>query len=330
MQLPDGAFCTELVQGDPAPRGRSLRYTLMVELGLRKATGAGHEHGFDLDRISKAALEGLESPGLKPGDFGLYLWADARAGGRRRADLAGRLHSAVQSLELAALEGQQLAWIVLGSSLAAIELAPRALEQLLANQTASGLLRHGGSGRIRPRFPNFATQIYGVLALATAARLELDERALPAARRAADRLLELQLEDGGWPWLFDADRGRVVERYEVYSVHQHAMAPMGLLELFEASGDERYRDAAVRGVPWIHGENELRADMVDLDERYILRSIRRRRPLDRLALWTKTAAALAQLELDRPARFLELNRTCRPYELGWLLEGWCGREELAG
>ena len=67
----------------------------------------------------------------------------------------------------------------------------------------------------------------------------------------------MQLPDGGWPWLFDAERGTVVERYEVYSVHQDAMAPMGLFELSEATGDPRYRDAAVRGLAWIHGDNEL-------------------------------------------------------------------------
>ena len=27
---------------------------------------------------------------------------------------------------------------------------------------------------------------------------------------------------------------------------------------------------------------------------------------------------------------LEVNRTMRPYHLGWILEAWSGREELAG
>jgi hypothetical protein len=58
----------------------------------------------------------------------------------------------------------------------------------------------------------------------------------------------------------------------------------------------------------------------------VLRSIRRRRPLDRTAIYAKTAAALAGVAVDRPARFLEVNETCRPYELGWLLEAWAGRE----
>ena len=140
----------------------------------------------------------------------------------------------------------------------------RALDQLLANQRPSGLFRHFGAPGVRRRFPNFATEIYSVLALTEVARLGLDDRALPAARKGADRLLELQLPDGGWPWLYDAERGDVVERYEIYSVHQHGMAPMTLLELTEVSGDERYASAARRGVPWMFGANELGVDMAPL------------------------------------------------------------------
>ncbi len=321
MQLEDGSFCLDFVQGEPVPKGRSLRYTLMTYLGLLRAEQAGLAHGFDLGRIADTLSADRSSPELQAGDLGLYLWAAARGGLEGAGDVLGR----VERTDLAALEGQELAWVLLGTTQQQAPSAHRALEQLLANQAESGLLRHSGGGR-RSRFPNFATQAYGTLALATAARLGVDDRALPAARRIADRLLALQLPDGGWPWLYDADRGRVVERYEVYSVHQHAMAPMALLELHEAGGGDQYVEAARHGLAWIHGRNELGADMVDEAEGIILRSIRRRRPFDRLAVYGRTAAALAGLGRDRAGRLLELNRTCRPYELGWLLEAWSGRE----
>jgi hypothetical protein len=101
------------------------------------------------------------------------------------------------------------------------------------------LLRHFDNAGWRRRFPNFATQIYSVLALAVVARHGLDDRALPAAIVTADRLLEMQLPDGGWPWLFDAERGAVVEHYEIYSVHHDAMAPMARLELWEICRNPR-------------------------------------------------------------------------------------------
>ena len=144
-------------------------------------------------------------------------------------------------------------------------------------------------------------------------------------------LLRLQLPDGGWPWLYDAETGRIVERYEIYSVHQHAMAPMSLLELAEAAGEERYADAARAGLRWIEGTNELGVQMADPRARMIYRSIRRRRPLDRLLLYANTASSrLAGRSLMASGGAVEVNAVCRPYELGWLLEAWCGRESELG
>ena len=168
-----------------------------------------------------------------------------------------------------------------------------------------------------------------MLALSTAAREGLDDRARTGARRAADRLLELQLADGGWPWLYDADRGLVVEPYEVFLVHQHGMAPMALLELAEVSGDSRYAAAARHGLAWLHGRNDLGIEMADAGAVMIYRSIRRRPPWNRIAVAANLACSAAGLRPPlRTGRRLELNAVCRPYELGWLVEAWAGREEL--
>jgi hypothetical protein len=333
MQLPSGLFAYELARGATAPEGSSLRYTLMSEIGLRRATEAGISHPFDLDQIRAASLEELSSPELRPGDFGLHLWADSLVGGETADGLEAMLGAGLSaSGGLEAREGMEVAWIVLGLAFSGRRgrLLDDALRVLLeTNAGSSGLLYHYGPGHRRRRFPNFATQSYGVLALATAARLGLDDRALPVARRLADRLLELQLPDGGWPWLFDADRGTVVERYEVYSVHQHGMAPMALLELADVSGDERYVQAASRGVDWLHGQNDLGIEFADESERMIYRSIRRRRPLDRAAIALNLGGStVLRRPLLRGPLALELHAVGRPYELGWLLEAWAGRESL--
>jgi hypothetical protein len=327
MQLPSGLFCLERVRGREEPLGESLRYSLMTLIGLSTAEKAGHAHGFDLEAIRSALVGRLDDPALKPGDYGLHLWADAVTGGNLGDDLTRRLERSLAGAGgPATREGMEVAWIVIGLARQGRP-AGAALELLLTrNRSETGLFFHQGERGVRRRLPNFATQIYSVLALATAARAGLDDRALPAARACADRLLALQLADGGWPWLYDARTGRVVEPYEVYSVHQHAMAPMGLLALAEVSGDETYRAAAVHGLEWIHGRNELDLDMVDPGEGMVYRSIRRRRAWNRLALYGNTASTLTGLPRPFRGGLAELNATCRPYELGWLLEAWCRNE----
>jgi hypothetical protein len=336
MERDDGIFCLEVVPGSDAPLGESLRYTLMTAIGLTKATRAGYDHGFDVDRIRAELLHRVDSPALAPGDLGLYLWLDALHGAPAGEMLTTKLRERLDaSGGLTRREGMELGWIVYGLALAAADgdvspLLRESLDVLLVrNQAPSGLFHHYATGSFRRRFPNFATQIYSVLALATVAKHELDERAAPAARRGADRLLELQRPNGGWPWVFDTATGRVVEPFHVYSVHQHAMAPMGLLQLAEAVGDDRYAAAAVRGVPWIYGDNELRRTMVDQRRSVVYRSIRRRSLLGPGALAVNTAAAAAvRRRVWGDVGPLELNATCRPYELGWLLEAWCGRESV--
>jgi hypothetical protein len=337
MQLPSRLFCEELVDGVSIPGSRSIRYTLMVYLGLLKAEAAGYRPGFDLERVRAALEEGFEAPHLRPGDLGLYLWADARGGHGWADELVRRLEAALgRAGGLETREGQELAWIVLGLAEGAADgccraepLLRDALDLLLRSRAPGGLAYHFAAPGRRRRFSNFATQAYGVLALARAAKLGLDGRAAPTAAAIAESLCRLQLPDGGWAWVYDADQGRVVERYELYSVHQHAMAPMALLELAEVSGDERLVGAALHGLGWIHGRNELGLDMVDGEQAIIYRSIRRKLPWARLLLYANTGAAYAFGQALRgPGRRVELNASCRPYELGWLLEAWCGREAV--
>ena len=329
MRLPDGMFCHEVVAPDLAPQGRSLRYTLICLLGLQRAARAGLETAIDTGELLAAAMERIDSDGVTAGDLGLLLWADARAGAHSIDAIAYRLHSRIGS-GMPDLEGLELSWILIGAAEAGAGAIKQAAldHQLRRADTPSGLFAHRDEGR-RARFPNFATQIYGVLALTIASRLGARDEALTAARRAADRLLELQRPNGGWPWIFDIRTGRVVEPFEVYSVHQDAMAPMALLELTKISGDPRYAEAAIRGLDWIFGENELGRPMLDRDAGVLYRSIRRRKPLDRALLYANTALASAHLPgLAQRGGGLELNPTDRPYHLGWVLEAWAGRERL--
>ena len=328
MRLSDGTFCHEVTAEGMEPSGRSLRYTLICLLGLQRAKAAGLAVPIDPDELRDIAMDRIDEPELTAGDLGLLMWADSRAGMDAMDAIGFRLHKKLGA-DLPDLDGLELSWIVIGATEAgAHDLCDRAVKRQLDRANAAGrLFAHRDSG-LRARFPNFATEIYGVLALAVAGRNgHAADRALATARAAADRLIELQRPDGGWPWIFDAKRGAVVEPYEVYSVHQDAMAPMALLELSEVTGDNRYRDAAIRGLGWIFGRNDLNRSMLDRDAGILYRSIRRKRGFDRAILYANTATSLAGgAALSGVRGPLEVNPTDRPYHLGWILEAWAGRE----
>jgi hypothetical protein len=333
MQLADASFCFEVVEGEATPRGRSLRYTLIVLIGLLKAEAAGLQTTLDSATIKARLLDELDSPELTPGDLGLFLWADSRSGHEATERLLDKVSDSVEPEGHGALEGLELAWLVIGLAASTAERSSsrgelaleRALRQLNDNLMFTGLLLHSGLGW-RRRFPNFATEIYGVQALARVGALRGDGSAIDAARRVADRLITLQRRNGAWPWLYDANRGEVVEPFEIYSVHQDAMVPMALLELTEASGEERYREAALRGLDWIWGRNELRRPMLDADAGMLYRSIRRRAPRDRAILYSNTLTSyMGRPMLARYHGKLEVNATDRPYHLGWVLEAWSER-----
>ena len=339
MQLADGLFCHEVRAEDGCrPQGRSLRYTICVLIGLLRAEEHGIEHPFHAGALRTRILSELGAEELEPGDFGLALWAESRSDGGAAEEIVAALERSLSGRNpLDGLVGMELAWIVIGlaesearrESEAGERVLAAARRQLLERGSQSGLLLHAARGP-RRRFPNFATQIYGVLALSLLARLRDDGEAREAGRAIGERLLELQLPDGGWPWIFDAQRGTIVEPYELYSVHQDAMAPMGMHGLTEATRDERYRAAATYGLDWVWGRNELGAQMLDREVGMLYRSIRRREGASRAYLYGRTAASYLRPPRLKDARsMLEVNRSDRPYHLGWVLEAWAGREELA-
>jgi hypothetical protein len=333
LQLSSGLFCFDRDFSSTALRGESVRYSLMVLIGLLRARAAGYEVPVDPEELLGRCIARREQ--FSPGDLGLALWAADRSEPARRAGLVDEIEQQTSTPGvLEHLVGMEVAWLVIGLAIAAQgePIAEKPLERILSHlslrRARSGLYYHDASSRYRRQLPNFATQIYTLLALVSVARLEHDNGASAAARQLGDQLLRCQQPDGGWPWLFEADRGFVVEPYEIYTVHQDAMAPMALLELSDLTQDPRYRASAVRGLEWSRGENPLDVDLIVPEAQFAHRSIRRRKPWDRAALFTSSACAvLAHRPVHLPGFALEINATCRPYHLGWILEAWAGRED---
>ena len=85
--------------------------------------------------------------------------------------------------------------------------------------------------------------------------------------------------------------------------------------------------SGAEGIAWCFGQNELQFDFYDAPNRFAHRAIRKRGLADRSELWANTAAGLFHLNRRLDIGAVEINDTCRPYHLGWILEAWAGREK---
>src|SRR5262249_55193289 len=133
---------------------------------------------------------------------------------------------------------------------------------------------------------------------------------------------------GQWWWHYDTRNGSIVEGYPVYSVHQHAMGPMALLDLREAGGVDHLR-SVIRGLNWLDRHPEVRDPMVDEQENLIWRKVGRREPKKIVRMIAAlTTAVRPGMHLPGIDTFFPPGRIdyeCRPYEFGWLLYAWlCG------
>ena len=341
LQSADGGFRPPTRPGaklGPGADRYAARQTAIVLLGLLRADEYGIEHGFHTGGI-RAHLLGEAGRGkLAPGDLGLLIWAESRLDGAATAELIQQLHDALGVDGPGATSGSILAWIVtaLAESEARGKLGPAAAlaaetrgELLARRREDSGLFQGPGHGPGR-RFQSFEAQIQIIGALAQLYRLNHDDEARDAAVGAARALIGLQRDDGSWPAVIDIRRGVAVEPYPLTSVNQAALAPIGMHGASQASGDSAFRSAAVRGLAWIWGQNELQYEMLDRDAGLLCRAITRRERLDRAHLVARAATSLVKPPSEHEARHtLRVDRITNPADLGWILEAWAGKEGLA-
>ncbi len=323
-------------------RGSSLRYGAIVALGAhflpepeQKAVLAGRTLA---DFI--AMLANRVNADTNLGDAALIAWAAAQTGHSSLPQALKRLRG-LDNAE-ASQYVVEAAWVV--SALAAARrqadveahLAQARRRLLDCVVPGSPVFPHiTGPGLVksyRSHIACFADQVYPIQALA---RLHLsgdgdDPGALAAARTTAEQICRLQGPDGQWWWHYDARTGKVVEGYPVYTVHQHAMAPMALLDLTEAGGGD-FAEPIRRGLRWIEGPSELGPDgeaMVYDNEGVTWRKVFRGDPRKVVrGLHTVTTKAVPGLKLPGVGavyRPRAVDRECRPYEFGWLLFSWLG------
>jgi len=183
----------------------------------------------------------------------------------------------------------------------------------------------GNAQRYRAHLGSFADQVYPVQALARLHGSADDPEALATASAVARVICAAQGSAGQWWWHYDSRTGGVVEGYPVYSVHQHSMAPMALLDLADAGG-QAHLESICRGLAWLDSRPETSADLVLEDPPVIWRKVARNDPRKLVrglrAVATGMCPGMRISVLDRIYPPTEIDRECRPYELGWLLFTW--------
>ncbi|WP_407443752.1 hypothetical protein [Rhodococcus sp. (in: high G+C Gram-positive bacteria)] len=327
------------------PEGHSPRYTAIAALGIGRLPTDIQRHilrGGTADDLVTSVLATAHDH-HDTGVLALALWAAGEVRGSADPQVLEELRRRCTSGE--PMLTVDCAWALT----AAVSVRDRAdtddlivllAERLLAAQGPGGLFPHSLSSGPRHRIRDmkqigrhhvgsFADQVYPLQALARTAAAVGDTDALEAANATASRICAVQGSAGQWWWHYDS-RTRsaarsVVERYPVYSVHQHAMAPMALFDLRECGGDDHI-SAVESGVDWLFTHPESSADLVCDDRNVVWRKVGRREPRKAVrslsAVTTAARPGLVLPGLDRAFPPGPVDNECRPYELGWLLYAW--------
>lgn len=319
-QIRDGVWATTL--GTESITSSAICLIGLSRAGIPPETVVSDPAGLCLRLATRVREEGY------PGGLGLVLWANSvlRAGGSLTLLAEAGLEPATLPRVIPRLTTMEVAWLVSGllhaDQRCLHPTALAALQELEGRLNRATLVFHHASTeapighRLRARIANFADQVYPLQALAFAALALGDDDRRALADLCAGHLVQAQGPLGQWWWHHDAKTGMVAERYPVYSVHQHSMAPMALRALAVAGGTN-HAAAAASSRAWLQA-NELGIDMVEPASGIIWRSVER----DEGALAHR--ARHARMLLGQPTSEPEwphfrLNREIRPYEWGWLL-----------
>jgi hypothetical protein len=305
-----------------------LYYSLNVMLGLARVRPALAAEPYDLAPLLESLCSAAARHPMRNGAWGMALWAAAEL------DLdtpAAAMHGlSALGVDPSCAVGWTAQDIGLTVSGACAQARRDPSQRPLARVLGSLLLTHfRGSGALfrdsgrggRRHFATFATQVYAALALYHYGELFEDARAIEAANSCAAKLIALQGAAGEWPWFYGPHSDRVLDPYEVYSVHQHGMAP-ALLHHAVQHGVPGAREAIVKGFGWIFGANQMGLSMLVPNLQLIYRSQARRgvHATRQARLARATIAVITGRDnWSASGDSLRVTQEMRSYEFGWLL-----------
>lgn len=313
----------------------AYRYTINSLAGIQRAQ-MFQDLGWQVEPIIDRFLALHGSRMTNAADMGLLLYVLAVAGHPEAERQLLRVERTVTDTgALLKLNVQDLSWLLAGlTKYAELSGTPRA--EVGAQRCWSVLHQHYYNprtalpffdrSRYRLGFTSFGGIAYFLWSAAEFARVFNDRDASAAFHAGVRRIISLQGPRGEWPWFINARNGRVLDWYQLYSVHQDSMSMLFLLPAQDA-GIPGVASAIEKSCSWLFGNNELGAAMVVDEPFFIYRSIRRKERLERERRYLRALRAklVGWRESPPPPSRLEINRECRSYHIGWLLFAWAGR-----
>ncbi|MFZ0040380.1 MAG: hypothetical protein WAK93_03675 [Solirubrobacteraceae bacterium] len=312
-------------------RPASLRYSINTYLGLSEAerhAGAIDWLGDVSDGVSRFVAQ--HEPALESSaDHGLLLvlLAATDPSHPAAARCLDRIARALSGEGAGRLNMQDLAWMLWGTSCwsqngRAAGLAERLFDLIRTRfvHPGSGLPRHSVA-RYRAHTVSFGSIVYYLRAMHSYGEAFDSAAARELFTTGVERVLTIQGDDGGWPWMIDVRTGVPFDLYPIFTVHQDSMAMLFLFPA-EDSGIPQVAEAIERSLRWNFGHNELDAKMVHTDPYpWIYRSIERSERWPRARRYLRALGSAPTVAPPR-SRSIRINSECRSYHLGWVLYAW--------
>jgi hypothetical protein len=315
------------------------RYSINTIAGLQRAKKF-HKIDWDVDNLIENFLKNnsLKIQGM--GDAGLLLYVLSVAEHNILDSQARRVMEFVNNdRKIINLPIQDICWLLLGLTkyyeVTKESVAGRSAHNLYSfiikayGSTESGLPFHS-TQRCRRLFVSFGGIAYYLQALYEFGNTFGNKEALDRFTILCRVVIDLQGEDGGWAWFYNVRRGQVEDWYQLYSVHQHSMSMLFLFPALDL-GLSGIETSIAKSYRWLFSNNDLHVNMIYENPFFIYRSIKRKENYEREKRFIRsTMNIFLQNRAEKvSAPFLELNRECRSYELGWLLFAWAGRNDFS-
>ncbi len=328
----DGSFLNDFSNAG------KFRYTLNVLFGLQKL----QQHTdipWDLKSLAEKFLSEHPVDGLSLGDRGLLLHILSLENNTKARQIYISIEDLIKDKTRTLKQAiQNIAWASIGittyakyeTSAKGCDLARKAICYLCDDLMNSRTLLPRHNCGPRGAFISFGGIAYFLMAMEHYSKAFNDDYVSALFKNTVARVLALQGKSGEWPWFVDSSSGRVMDWYQIYSVHQDSMAMLFLLPAVDM-GVTGSAEAIRKSYRYLFGNNQLQSHLIQNEPFFIFRSIRRKNRLaerPRRLLYSfanKIASRSAELA---DSACLEINKECRSYHLGWIVYAWAGRSDF--